>query len=414
MTDHSLLRLKKISRNHPLQFNLPASKSISNRLLILQALTNESFNIHGLSKAHDTLVLKQMIKEVQSGSKTILNASDAGTAYRFMCALLSITPGEWVLQGTKRMYERPIKPLVDALISLGASIEYQEKDNFPPLHIEGKILRGGEVTIQQDMSSQFISALLLIAPFLEDGLFIKLSGTRVSAPYISMTINLLQQMGIQVEQSKWGYNVRPQQIIPKMVWVEKDWSAASYLYLLMALSGEEECRIDGLKKLSLQGDAIVSEYFEMLGISSFFDPEGVVLKRNNKRVAHLELDLRSFPDLAPAMAVTAAGLGVHLILSGLDTLVLKESNRLLAIKQELGKMGVDVSLSGKNNLEVFPSSITIQQPVETYNDHRIAMAFAPLVLKSTKIDILNPEVVNKSFPGYWNEIEKWGICSERL
>ncbi len=388
---------------------ISGSKSESNRMLILQAQF-PNISIENLSESDDTVVL-------QKGLQTANGAIDihhAGTAMRFLTAYFAAKQGsEIILTGSQRMQERPIGILVDALRSLGAEIEYIENESFPPLKIRGKKLQNDEVKIKADISSQYISALMLVAPMFPEGLKINLEGKTTSIPYIEMTLSLLKSIGIEREFSTNTISISSKKNIEKTTLVvESDWSSASYFYSLVALSEEGfKISLKSFSKESLQGDAALVQIYDSLGVQTVFDSSNntISLSKNKTELPDsLMLDLSNTPDLAQTITVSCFGLGIACELTGLHTLKIKETDRLLALKNELEKLGAiiqvnDNSLSLENSLKIH-SNITI----ETYQDHRMAMAFAPMALK-TNIVIKDAEVVSKSYPNFWEDIQETGI-----
>jgi len=386
------------------KIHLPTSKSISNRLLILQALSGMKIEIQDLSMANDTKVLKNILCNVNELNNKEIDVEDAGTAFRFLTAFLSISSGEWILNGTARMKERPVKPLVDALIQLGCDIEYLEQIGFPPLKIIGRKINVEKITLHQGMSSQFLTALLLVAPSLENGLCIHLKGEPVSQPYLRMTLQILEQVGVKVTLSEdsvfvSSFNFKNQNFV-----VEKDWSSASYWYAMTAFSQNGEYKLPGLKKSELQGDSILPDIFKSLGVKTSFTKEGAILSKIRKKTNNISLNLQAYPDLAQTIAVVCAGLGIRASLRGLQTLKIKETDRLNALKTELRKMNVNVRTPDEQSLIIEPSELKVVGAVDTYNDHRMAMSFATLVQLNGEIEICNPSVVAKSYPGFWDDL----------
>ncbi|MEI7662211.1 MAG: 3-phosphoshikimate 1-carboxyvinyltransferase [Bacteroidota bacterium] len=398
---------------------LPASKSISNRLLMMKALSKTGFEIKNLSDADDTLLLQKLIATVMAGSNknrvVELDAAMAGTVMRFVTAWLSMKPGKWVLTGSDRMKQRPIGILVEALNHLGASIDYLAKPGYPPLLIRGADLTGHELVIDPGVSSQFTTAILLIAPFLPNGLIINFKGKTVSTPYMNMTIRMMQSFGAEIKEGKTRIHVRPGMYTPVDSVVEADWSAAAFWYEAAAFSDEVDIELLGLQKESLQGDAILPSLFENFGILTRFTDRGVHLTKTRKKIDGFYFDFSDHPDIAQPVIATCAGMGIRSRFEGLKSLQIKETDRLRAMKNEIGKLGVSVELSiqGENlsALEIksskssFPGALTF----ETYGDHRMAMALAPLVLKTGSLKIINPDVVAKSYPQFWKDLQMVGF-----
>ncbi len=378
---------------------LPASKSISNRVLIIQALCGQKLEIENLSKADDTEVLQQALSKDDSK----IDIGHAGTAMRFLTAYFATQEGEKAeLTGSERMQERPIGELVNVLRELGASIEYKNKDDFPPLMIAGKKIKGGSINIDASISSQFISALLLIAPYFENGLEINLKGKIVSKTYIQMTLDVMEHFGVKSNWIKNKIRIKPQEYQPSDYTIELDWSAASYLYSMVAFAKKADVFLQGLSLSSIQGDSILVDMMEPFGVLTKQEENGVRLtKKDIALTKELTFDFTDCPDLAQTFIVLCAGLGIKAKIKGVQTLYIKETNRLKALQAELSKLGVSFEknsdwyvLSGK----VKPSS----KPIKTYNDHRMAMAFAPLTILLGEVKIENADVVSKSFPEFWN------------
>jgi len=411
--------------------DLPGSKSISNRLLIINEVLDLNLKFENLSTAKDTTDLIKAIEQIRSGNNKVIDIGHAGTDMRFLTALLSIKEGDWILTGSERMKERPISELVDALKQIGAEISYLEKDGFPPLKITGKKLKGGKIQIDGSISSQFISALLLIAPALEKGIKIKIKNDVVSRSYILMTLHLLAEFGVKVstilnsiivsadlsKQSQFA-------ILSTQYHIESDWSSASYLYSLVALSKNGEIILKGLRNKSSQGDSVLPEIYKHFGVSSHFENGNLVLKKNSGQTAHFEYNFTDCPDLAQTVAVTCLGLNINCHLKGLSTLKHKETDRLLALKTELEKFGAGVTITD-NSLEIKSNTEhgtrnmeqetwnkeqgTSNFKLQTYKDHRMAMSFAPLALIFDNIIIEDPEVVQKSYPEFWEDLKMAGL-----
>lgn len=403
------LSADKILAKHRVQ--LKGSKSESNRLLILQKLLG-GFSISNLSDSADTQVLKNTLL----GKESEVNVGHAGTAMRFLTAYYAIQEGKTtILKGSKRMHQRPIAPLIDALKDMGAEIRYLENTGYPPLEIKGKKLEVNKVEVDASISSQFVSALLLTGPFLPSGLELKLRGEITSIPYIKMTLELLERLGISTSMQGNLIQVTPApSSFIKSISVESDWSSASYLYSFFALSNMEEMRLGGLQKNSLQGDSALQSLFMNFGVDSNWDATDLVLIKTKKVVKHLNLDCSNFPDLAQTLVVTAFALGVSLHLTGLHTLKVKETDRLIALQSELQKLGANIQVTEASlKLEERKSAIIKEVVIETYQDHRMAMAFAPLATR-LPITIANPEVVSKSFPEFWEVWKELGINIEEI
>lgn len=388
---------------------LPASKSISNRALILNALSYSPYDIQNLSDCDDTEV---MVKALNSDSRDF-DIKAAGTAMRFLTAFLSKIVGEWTITGTERMKNRPIKLLVDALNSLGARIEYMEKEGYPPLRIFGSALQGGEISLAGGVSSQYISALLMIAPLMENGLTLHLEGNIISRPYINLTLQLMEQFGVKAIWNGQTIKILPQEYKPIRFTVESDWSAASYWYSIMALSKNAEIELLGLFKNSLQGDAAGAKLFAQLGVGTTFTDRGVVLKYNGNAVKKLIYNFVNEPDLAQTFVVTCVLLNIPFRFTGLQSLKIKETDRIEALKTELRKLGYLLTDSNDSILEwngerCEPEADPI---IATYEDHRMAMAFAPAALVLPQgLKVADPEVVTKSYPAYWEDLRRAGFA----
>lgn len=388
---------------------LPASKSLSNRALIIQALCDEPCVIHNLSEAEDTQVLKRILE-----SKTNLaDVGDAGTAMRFLLAYFATQPNEFTLTGSARMKERPIGPLVDALRSMGAEINYLEKEGYPPVTVKGSRDLKNTVTIRSDISSQFISALIMIGPVLNDGLRIVLEGEPLSYSYIEMTHTIMEYFGAEIEvlEDAEGIYIEGNGYAANDYEVEPDWSAASYFFEMATLAKNSNIIIEALPYVSSQGDSGIADLF--LSVFNIkVKPAGnnlLLTKAAEIDLDEAEFDFIDMPDMAQTIAATAAATGVGFTLTGLQTLRIKETDRIAALKTELEKLGVGVEV-GNDWIKINPPLVqTGDLHFNTYNDHRMAMALAPLALVVNSVTIDNAEVVNKSFPGYWEELKKLGF-----
>jgi 3-phosphoshikimate 1-carboxyvinyltransferase len=392
---------------HPLQgsVNLPLSKSISNRALIIAALSDGLVDHGPLSEAEDTVLLKKLLAQAADGSEQKLFCGNAGTVLRFLTAYLAIRPGKWVLDGDERMRQRPVGPLVDALQQLGADIKYEKEEGYPPLIIHGKELAGGRVQLNADISSQYTSALMMIAPMMRKGLQIQLRGGTVSLPYIYMTERMMSLAGASIKLDLPDIRVKSKAFTKSSLPAELDWSAAAAWYQVVSLSKKAKIFIPGLRENTLQGDQVMHKYFLLLGVETEFKPKGAFLSKSHWCGQACNFDLTGYPDLAPALIVTAAARGKKGHFMGLVNLRIKESDRMGAIATELEKAGVKCTIY-QDELFFDPQILNITQPVETYNDHRIAMAFAPLAMLGRPVTINNPEVVRKSYPHFWEELKK--------
>lgn len=389
---------------------ITGSKSESNRLLILQALFPQ-IGISNLSNSDDTRVLQKALKS----EKKEIDVHHAGTAMRFLTAYFAAREGkEVILTGSERMQERPIKVLVHALRQLGAEITYLNNDGFPPLKITGKKLVHNEVTVQANISSQYISALMLIAPSLPNGLVIHLEGHVTSVPYINMTLKLLEACGITGKFEEGRIEIEPaENLSPVALTVESDWSSASYFYSMAALSKEARVSLSSFREFSYQGDRAVATIYRQLGVATEFEDNGIILRKTHfKMPRSFELDLADCPDLAQTIAVTCFSLGLKCDLKGLHTLRIKETDRLHALKTEITRMGGLVETTA-DSLHLSPSEKVVSgTKIETYNDHRMALAFAALAVR-TPLEIADAEVVSKSFPGFWEVLEKLGFSVKK-
>jgi 3-phosphoshikimate 1-carboxyvinyltransferase len=388
---------------------LPASKSISNRILILNAISESPYPVVNLSGSDDTRVLSEALR--LSGRD--FNIGAAGTSMRFLTSYLSQLEGEWSITGTERMKNRPIGLLVEALRRLGAEIDYLEKEGFPPLRIRGKKLKGGSLSLDGGVSSQYISALMMIAPCLERGLDLHLEGNIISKPYIQMTVRLMELFGIQTVWEGQILQIRPQNYTPVPFQVESDWSAASYWYEIIALAKENSgIELQGLEQKSVQGDAAGANLFDRIGVQTIFTDKkaaGIRRKEIDERV--LEYDFVNEPDLAQTFVVTCCLLDISFRFTGLQSLRIKETDRMVALQNEMQKLGYVINNELNSVLEWTGEKCEPEhQPViSTYEDHRMAMAFAPVCLKTKEIRIKEPEVVSKSYPAYWEDLRRAGF-----
>jgi 3-phosphoshikimate 1-carboxyvinyltransferase len=389
--------------------HIPSSKSISNRMLIIRALAGSATPLLNLSESDDTVVLSKAL----DNEEVVKDVGHAGTAMRFLAAYLTTQPGEVILTGSQRMKQRPIGPLVDALKQVGARIKYMENEGCPPLSIKGGGLTGGSIEIEAGISSQFISALMMIAPVLEGGLTIQLKGDVVSATYIEMTLSLMNSCGagarfdgkrIMVPQGR--YDVEDFN-------VESDWSGASYWYQVAALLPGSEISLPNLSRDSLQGDSALVQIFEMLGVQSSFNEEGLLLRSQKMELPdHFEYDFTGCPDLVQTCAVILCALGISFRFTGTTTLRVKETDRIRALQIELERVGKvltadpDGEWLAWEGVRCEPQSDPV---IRTYHDHRMALSFAPLAIPLGSITIEDPGVVSKSYPGYWNDLERAGF-----
>ena len=395
--------------------NLPASKSISNRALIISAMTGQTVPPRNLSDCDDTEVIVRAMRDMPYE----IDIMAAGTAMRFMTALLSATKGDHILTGTERMKHRPIKVLVDALRYLGAKIDYAEEEGFPPLHIRGRKLEGGALEIPGDVSSQYISALLMIGPMLEKGLELTMTGNIISRSYIDLTLHTMHDFGAKIYWTDINtIKAEPSGYQQRDYLIENDWSSASYWYEMMAIHNHpgDELKLEGLADASRQGDSVVRYLYAMLGVKTTFAtkeqgvPTTVTLKKTVKRVARLEYDFVNQPDLAQTFVVTCCMMNIPFHFTGLSTLKIKETDRITALKNEMRKLGFVIE--DRNDSELLWDGERCEasmEPIDTYEDHRMALAFAPAAFVYEGLRINNPQVVTKSYPHYWEDLRKAGF-----
>ncbi|WP_298645831.1 3-phosphoshikimate 1-carboxyvinyltransferase [uncultured Proteiniphilum sp.] len=390
--------------------HLPASKSMSNRALILNALSLSPYPIQNLSNCEDT----QVLIDVFNSQSNVFDIKAAGTAMRFLTAFLAGMEGEWIVKGSKRMHERPIHPLVETLIALGAEVDYIEKEGYPPLKIKGRKLKGGEVYLSGNISSQFISALLMIAPLMENGLVMHIEKEIVSKPYIHLTLSMMEKCGVQVKWENNHITVKPQIYNAVKFAVEPDWTAASYWYEMTSLIPGAEVTLKGLEKNSLQGDANVTNLFSYLGVTTEFLPDGIIIRNTKKRTKKFFHDFVNEPDLAQTFAATCCFMGVPFLFSGIQSLKIKETDRVAALINELKKLGYLLKENGKGMLEWDGERCSPEKEpaIDTYDDHRMAMSLAPGAILSGSLIINDPKVVFKSYPDFWNDLKLAGFTIE--
>ena len=392
------------------RINLPASKSISNRVLIINALCYNPYPVKNLSDSDDTRVLQQALFSNQNK----FDIGHAGTAMRFLTAFLSKIVGEWEITGSERMKQRPIGILVDALSQLGARIEYLEKKGFPPLKIFGSHLKGKTLELDGSISSQYISALLMIAPTIENGMTLKLKGDITSRSYIELTLKLMARFGIQYIWDGNTITVPEQTYLPGEFTVEADWSGASYWYQILALAEKGEVLLENLQLESLQGDANIAGWFEQFGVISQQKKEGVqLLKTANIQPEKLKLDFIENPDVAQTFACLCVAKQIPFHFFGLKTLKIKETDRISALQNELTKFGAVLTEPAEGELvwdgTLEPSKSEKLPLIKTYHDHRMALAFAPMAMTGQKLEIEDPMVVTKSYPAFWEDLKKAGF-----
>ena len=401
------LKIQNSNKEANGDLTITGSKSESNRLLIIQALYPQ-IEIHNLSKSDDSKVTLEGLKS----KKNVIDINHAGTAMRFLTAFFAIQPNrEIVLTGSNRMQERPIKLLVEALNSLGADITYVKEPGFPPLIIRGKEISINRVSLPANISSQYISALMLVAPALKNGLKIDLIGETTSFPYIKMTQSIMDQLGFETAFEKNQISIKSASSVKINHWkIESDWSSASYFYSIVALADRSEISLKSFFEESKQGDAALTEIYEKFGVKTTHSNGKIILSKitDFNPPNFITLNLKNTPDLAQTIAVTCLGLNIDCKLSGLHTLRIKETNRLTALKTEIEKLGGNVKITDRS-LELLNSGkINENILIDTYNDHRMAMAFAPLGLR-VPININNPKVVSKSYPDFWDDLQKIGF-----
>ncbi|MEM7657933.1 MAG: 3-phosphoshikimate 1-carboxyvinyltransferase [Bacteroidota bacterium] len=380
--------------------------------MIIQGLSREKIELHNLSSARDT---QTMIRLLESEGH-VLDVIDAGTTMRFLTAFFAATGRDQILTGTPRMCKRPIGILVEALRSLGANIQYWKQEGYPPLHLQssGQPLNGTELDMQGNVSSQFISAILMIAPTLPEGLKLNLIGDISSRPYIDLTRSIMAHFGVKTHWEGQSIIVAAQAYQAGAYTIESDWSAASYWYSVAALSNQANIHLQGLRATSWQGDHQVAQIMRHFGVASTFDSTGVRLTRTDWQPSEevLEIDFVETPDLAQTIAVVSAGLGQPVKMTGLHTLRVKETDRIAAIKEELAKFAVEVEVEGDEAMIIRGKVNDAKPTIHTYEDHRMAMAFAPLVLTQGKLDLDEPEVVKKSYPEFWEHLALAGVQAQ--
>lgn len=395
--------------------NLPASKSISNRALIINALAGGTCSLQNLSDCDDTNVLVAALRDMPD----VIDIKASGSSLRFLAAYLSMMPGTHILTGSERIRHRPMKPLVDALRYLGADIEYINQEGFAPLMINGRELDGGRVEVDASVSSQITSALLLIGPALKNGLELVLQGNIVSRSYIDLTLHIMHDFGMQADWTDYNVIATPHQTYrPHSFIVENDWSASSYWYEMMALSDDidNEIQLTGLMDGSRQGDSVVRYLFSMLGVKTTFEhtehgePTTVTLRKMRTRLPRLDYDFVNQPDLAQTFVVCCAGMGIPFHFKGLSTLKVKETDRIEALITEMRKLGFVIE--NINDCEIRWQGERCQptmRPIDTYDDHRMALSFAPLCFKFPGLRINDPFVVSKSYPVFWHHLGQAGF-----
>lgn len=389
-----------------------ASKSESNRALVIRHLSKPAVVLHNLSDARDTQTMVRLL----AGTNKVWDVGDAGTAMRFLTALSAVTHKKLCLTGTARMQERPLGILVEALRQLGTKINYLKKTGYPPINTAGFAQKTAEISIRSDVSSQYISALLLVAPVLPQGLSLTLEGKASSMPYIEMTLSLMQHFGIKYAYEGNKIVVLPQAYRGGCYSIEADWSAASYWYACVAIAKNASLRLKGFRKKSFQGDAIIAEIMDSLGVSTEFEAKDDIILRKKPHKPYFSFDFTACPDLAQTVAVVCAAKGIEAKLSGLKSLRIKETDRIEALKTELLRLNVPLEVTCDDALWIKKTVLKLpsdKHSVATYNDHRMAMAFAPLAMRGN-LSIENPEVVRKSYPRFWADLAEVGVTFEHI
>jgi 3-phosphoshikimate 1-carboxyvinyltransferase len=391
-----IVRVSKKNKSVKGIIHLPPSKSIYNRALIIRALCGSDFKITPPASANDSILLERLLKN----ETTLVDAEDAGTTFRFLTAYLASREGEFLLTGTERMQQRPMGILVEALRQLGAEIEYVNKTRYPPLKINGRKLKGGKIAIDASVSSQFVSALLLIAPVVEGGIELIIQGEISSRPYIELTLHIMEYFGVKAEWKGNVISIKEQKYLPQDIAIESDWSAASYWYEIATLSEQADITLSGLNEESSQGDNIIEDMMKPFGVETEYLQGSMRICKNESFIPEIyNCDFKSCPDLFQTMAATCSALNVKTGFEGIENVRIKETDRLMAIEIELSKLK-----SGT------------QRPIrfQTYNDHRMAMCLAPLALKFGVVEIENPEVVRKSYSEFWNDLRSVGFDVEMI
>lgn len=409
------LTLSRKSKQIQGTVQLTGSKSESNRALIIQALSRGSVHIENLSEAADTVIMSKALSlagdSSGQGQQVTIDIGPAGTAMRFLTSYLNLVEGNFCLTGTERMQQRPIGILVDALRTLGAEIAYKKNNGFPPLHIQGKMVqKATKVCIKGDVSSQYLSSLLLIASSLEKGLTLEIDGELTSRPYVNMTLDMLQEAGISHTWTDNSISIAPQAFQETTIYVEPDWSAASYWYAIVALSEQGEVVLPGLKAHSLQGDIAIVDIMSHFGVASSFQEDGLHIAKVNNGTDKVLFDFKSCPDLAQTIVALAAAIRRDISITGVETLKIKETDRLAALKNEIEKFGATLVAEGETyHVRTAGVQSVKQITFDTYEDHRMAMAFAPLALVFDEVTINDHIVVEKSYPDFWNHLQQQGF-----
>ncbi|HYG49315.1 MAG TPA: 3-phosphoshikimate 1-carboxyvinyltransferase [Flavobacteriales bacterium] len=395
-----------------------SSKSISNRALIIHGLTGGKCKLHNLSQSEDTQTLVSLLEKWQSNEHALeLDTGPAGTVMRFMTTYCALADREIVLTGNQRMQQRPMNALVDALVSLGAKIEYIDRTGFAPLRILPANVHGGKIKLRANVSSQFISSLLLCAPYFTNGLELELVGPVVSGSYIGLTVQVMKEFGVDVQWIGNFLKVNPGKYIPREYSVEGDWSSASYFFAWAALSKKAHIALNGLNLLSLQGDRAIVHASEKFGVKTVSTPNGIIIEKAGKPLlARYEMDFNDCPDIAQTLAVMCAGERLKEVkLTGLQTLSLKETDRIAALKTEFDRFSIVTKVDGPYSLEFDASGFEVYKGlIHTYDDHRMALSFAPMVQKTGELIIQNAAVVKKSYINYWQDLNSLGCIVENF
>jgi 3-phosphoshikimate 1-carboxyvinyltransferase len=405
----NLVKFLKVPDIFNAEINLPASKSISNRVLIIKALCDKKFNINNLSEADDTAL---MTKALESNGP-IINVKNAGTAMRFLTAYYAQSSKTIFLEGSSRMNERPIAPLVSAFQTLGADIKHMGKDGFPPLNITGTKLKGGNIKVVSSISSQFISALMLIAPKMDYGLNIEFDSIPVSLPYIKMTGKIMEVFGAKNRITPNCIYIEADKYNASDFEVENDWSSASYFYAMAAIKPGSTIKFSKLYYNSVQGDSVISKFMEEFGVITTYNNNNVEITSGNQNISHFSADLIDHPDLIPTIVCLCSALKIPFKIEGARTLKHKESQRADTLKDELKKLGIDLTLTDNSiKCDSYPMKVVDNTTLLTYNDHRLVMSFSILALAYPTIMIENPTEVQKSFPGFFDELSRLEIKTE--
>jgi len=409
------LQIRKPGKPIKASIKLPFSKSESNRALMIKALSDQKTILHNLSDAADTLLLNKCIRMINtccvSRLPMVVDAKDAGTVFRFLTAYLSILNGKWLLTGCERMQNRPIRILVEALRNIGADITYKGEEGYPPILIEGKQLDGGRINVGANVSSQYITGLLLIAPYLKNGIEIKLVGETFSKPYIDLTIGVMKQFGVIVERSNNVLSVKPQNYTVGSFDMQRDWSAAAFWYEIVAISEDSEILLEGLTLDTLQGDSVLPEIFKNLGVETIVTDSGMLLKKSGDVVSSLSYNFKDCPDLAQAVISSCAALKVSGEFVGLQSLRIKEIDRIQGLNNSIATFGFHlVEKDCKWTLEPVGQMKNLQSlNLSSFGDHRMAMSVAPFALVCDEVCLMESDSVVKSYPHFWEDLKSVGF-----